>query len=357
MRNRTRSLLTLAGLAALGVLFAGPARADCSESDWKSCAGKPWVTGKPDTPLGEAWWPNKQWGPDDEAGSTNWFTKPEVVKRGIAEVATGKVYALGHPYTADMPLFGARKFVVRIPGSPTDGPFGANKLVYNDEFVATEIGQVGTQFDGLGHIGTQTGHDGDKAGMRFYNGRTMQEMASETGLKKNGIERLHPMVGRGVLIDVAGYKGVEAMEVGQEITMADVRGALQRQGMASFAFAPGDVVLFRTGWTKYWIKDNTKYNSGEPGIGIEVCHWLSDQVNAGGVGSDTWATEVVPNPDKACAFCAVHAQLLNRHGIVNHENLDLDALAADKVYSFLYVFAPVPIAGATGSPGSPVAVK
>src|SRR5260221_4425398 len=114
--------------------------ADCSPTSWQDWGGKPWVTGKLDTPIGEIWWPNKLWGAEDEAGSTNWFTKPEVVKRGLAEVTEGKVYALGHPYTSDMPMFGARKFVVRIPGSPTDGPFGANRMVYNDGIAATEIG-------------------------------------------------------------------------------------------------------------------------------------------------------------------------------------------------------------------------
>jgi kynurenine formamidase len=350
-------ILTLAGAVGVGVALASSAWAACGPDSWQECAGKPWVTGNMDTPIGQTWWPNKQWGADDEAGSTNWFTKPEVVKRGLAEARQGKVYRLGHNYTADMPLFGTRKFVIRIPGSPTGGPFGANKTVYNDEFVATEIGQVGTQFDGLGHIGVQVGHDGDKANMRFYNGRTMQEIGDENGLKKNGIEKLHPLVGRGILIDVAAARGVDAMEVGQEITVADVRNALQKQNMANFNFQPGDVVLFRTGWTKYWIKDNTKYNSGEPGIGMEVARWLSDTVQAGGVGSDTWATEAVPNPDPGCAFCAAHTHLLARHGIVNHENLDLDEIARERVYVFLYVFTPVPIAGATGSAGSPIAIK
>jgi kynurenine formamidase len=349
------AFLVAAMLATL--LAGGAAQAACDTTNWKDCADKPWMTGKPDTPIGEVWWPNKLWGAEDEAGSTNWFTKPEVVKRGLAEVSGGKVYSLGHPYTADMPLFGTRKFTLRIPGSPTGGPFGANKVVYNDEFIATEIGQVGTQFDGLGHIGIQIGQDGDKANMRFYNGRSMAEMGDGTGLKKDGIEKLHPMVGRGILIDVAGYRGVDAMDIGQEITMADVRGALQRQGIADMQFSPGDVVLFRTGWPKYWIKDNAKYNSGEPGIGMEVAHWLSDVVQAGGVGSDTWATEVLPNPDPLCGFCVVHAQLLVRHGIVNHENLDLSELARDRVYRFMYVFTPVPIAGATGSPGAPIAIK
>lgn len=346
-------------VAALFVALAAgtAAQAACDTDHWKECEGKPWVTGKAETPIGEPWWPNKQWGADDEAGSTNWFTKPEVVKRGLAEVTEGKVYSLGHPYSTEMPLFGSRTYTLRIPGSPTDGPFGANKMVYNDEYLSTQVGQVGTQFDGLGHIGVQTGAPGDKAAMRFYNGRTQAEIGSETGLKKNGIEKLHPMVGRGILIDVSAFRGVDAMDAGQEITMADVRGALQRQGMADFKFESGDVVLFHTGWPKYWINDNKKYNSGEPGIGMEVARWLSDEVHAGGVGSDTWATEVIPNPDPGCVFCASHTHLLARHGIVNHENLDLEPIAQAKVYRFFYVFTPVPFVGATGSPGAPIAVK
>jgi kynurenine formamidase len=308
------------------------------------------------TPIGEKWWPSKQWGPNDEAGSTNFYTDPEVVKRALAEAKEGKIYSLGHPYTADMPLIPTRSFQLRIPGTPTGGPMGSNKLVYHDEFVATEIGQVGTQFDGLGHVGVQVGEPGDQRNMRYYNGVTELEMANESGLKKNGVEKLHPIIARGILIDAAGLKGVDAMEIGQEITMADVRAALKRQGMEDFKFMPGDYIIFRTGWTKYWIKDNKKYNSGEPGIGMEVAKWMAEEVKVGGYGGDTFATEVIPNPDPACGVC-LHSYLITRNGIVNQENMDLEALARDKVYHFLYVFVPVPIAGATGSPGAPIAIK
>jgi kynurenine formamidase len=350
----TRVLFVTAGAL---ILTTGVAWADCTPETWQDCAGKPWVTGdKMETPLGERWWPNKLWGAGDEAGSTNWYTKPEVVLRAVAEADKGNVYKLGQDYDAEMPLFGARKFTLRIPGSPTGGPFGADQLIYHDEFVATEIGQVGTQFDGLGHIGIITGAAGDKNEMRYYNGATEAEMVPDPyGLKKNGVEKLHPIVARGILIDVAGAKGVDAMEGGQEITMADVKAALEKQGMADFEFAEGDAVLFRTGWMKYWKTDNAKFNSGEPGIGMEVARWLSDEVKAGVYGGDTWATEAVPNPDPACAFC-VHAHMLTRNGIVNQENMNLDQLAADHVYRFMYVYSPVPIAGATGSAGSPIAV-
>ncbi len=341
-----------AGIAGL-VGFAGPALAECSPENWKECKGKPWVTGDSmDTPLGDKWWPHPIWGEGDEAGSTNWYTKPEVVQRGLREADKGKVYKLGRPYEAKMPLFGTRKFSLLIPHRR--GPFGENRLISHQEFLATNIGQVGTQFDGFGHIGVQVGADGDQTEMRFYNGFTAHEIEDEGGLKKLGIEKLHPIVGRGILIDVAGAKDVE-LNRGYEITMADVRAALEKQGMADFKFENGDGVFFRTGWGRHWGTDNERFNSGTPGIGMEVARWLAEEVKAGVVGSDTWPTEVVPNPDKGCVFC-VHAFLITRHGIVNQENMNLDPLAEDKVYTFLYMYSPTPIVGATGSMAQPIAV-
>src|SRR5919106_946009 len=106
---------TLVAAASAFVLSTSVAWAECSEDNWQDCAGKPWVDGdKMETPLGSVWWPNAQWGEGDEAGSTNWYTQPEVVLRALAEADQGKAYKLGHPYSADMPLFGARQFVLRL---------------------------------------------------------------------------------------------------------------------------------------------------------------------------------------------------------------------------------------------------
>ena len=332
------------------VLCAAPAFADCEA--YRDLEGKAWVDGTcMETPLGERWWPHPIWGAGDEAGSTNWYTKPEVVARALALVKQNQVLKIGQDYTADMPLFGARQFSLRIPGGPTGAAVGRNQGLWNDEFLATEIGQVGTQFDGLGHIGVQIGPAGDKNQIRFYNGFTAQEILDAYGLKHLGTERLHPIVARGVLIDVAAARGVASMEAGGEITMADVRKALAKQGMADFALQPGDAVLFRTGWEKYWVVDNAKYNAGCPGIGIEVARWLAD-AKVGVTGADTWPVEVVPNPDADCQFC-VHTFLQARHGIVNQENLKLSGLAEAGVYQFAYLYTPVPIRGATGSTGSP----
>ena len=351
---RTTMAVVAMALGA-GVVAAGEARA-CSAEDWQDCAGKPWVVGETmDTPIGEAWWPHPLWGEGDQAGSTNWYTRPEVVNRGVAEADEGVVYRLGRDYDASMPLFGDRVFALRTQGSPTGGPFGANYVIWHDEFLATEIGQVGTQFDGLAHIGVQVGPTTDTSEMVFYNGFTEADIGGAYGMRALGTEHLHPIVARGVLLDIAGARGVERMEAGDEITMADVEAALARQGMADFTFMSGDAVAFHTGWGQLWGEDNATFNSGEPGIGAEVAKWLSDEVQAGVVGADTWAVEAVPNPDPACVFC-VHQHLIARHGILLQENMDLDGLIADEVWTYLYTYSPVPIAGATGSIGAPVAV-
>jgi len=299
----------------------------------------------------DKWWPSK-WGAEDQAGASNHIT-PAKVLDAAKWIKDGKIYKIGHNYESKMPLFGARAFTLRIPGSPTGGPFGDNRMVYHDEYVSTEIGQVGTQFDGLGHIGIQLGADGDKREMRFYNGHAAADFSDAYGLKKLGIENCKPFFTRGHLIDMVAVKG-RMMEAGEEISVADVRAALLKQNIAEADIKPGDAIFFHTGWGSLWGKNNDKFNSGEPGIGLDVANWVIEK-DLSLTGADTWAVEVVPNPDKTLAF-AVHATLQTKHGILNHENLAFDGLIADKKYQFVYIFAPLPIVGATGSPGSPIAV-
>ena len=336
-----RNFLTaglVGGAVAAGTLVAGVAQA-------QQVAQAPQLSDKP-------WWPHPKWGKDDQAGASNYMTPAKVLDT-VKLIKDGRVYRIGRVYESSMPKFGERAFTLRIPGTPTGGPFGANKLIYHDEFLATEIGQTGTQFDGLAHIGIQMGKDGDMNEMRYYNGVTEYEMASAYGMKKLGIEHVKPFFTRGHLFDVEAVKG-KMMEAGEEIKVADLRAALQKQNMQEADIKEGDAVFFNTGWGKLWMKNNDKYNGGEPGIGLEVAKWCVDK----GVcltGGDSWAVEVVPNPDKNLAF-AVHGELITKNGIFNHENLDFTGLIADRKYQFAYIFSPAPIKGATGSNGGPIAV-
>jgi len=242
---------------------------------------------------------------------------PEKVVEAVKLIKTGKVYRLGRVYEAGMPLRGQRTYKLTIPTVPTGGPFGKNKLIFNDEFVTSEIGQVGTQFDGLGHIGVLVGNEGDQNAMRFYNGLSAAEITSPYGLKKLGIEKLKPIFTRGVLLDIAGYKG-RMLDKGEEITIADVQGAMTKQGLTDLK--QGDAVLINTGWGTLWMKDNARFDSGAPGIGLEVAKWLVGKQIAY-VGSDTWPVEVNPNPDPDVRG-VVHQELTAKNGIFLHENLD-----------------------------------
>ena len=294
------------------------------------------------------WYPSV-WGKADQRGAANRLT-PQKVLEAVRLIRTGQVYQLGRLYEAGMPVYGTRHFSLRIPR--TSGPLGENQLTWHEEIVSGELGQVGTQFDGLGHIGVQVGVNGDKNEMRWYNGFSAQEMGSAYGLLKLGIEKLHPIIARGVLIDIQAIKGRD-MTAGEVITLADVKAALKRQGMSDFKLMEGDAVAFRTGWESHW-EDAATYNAGCPGIGMEVARWLADG-NVGVTAGDTWPVDAVPNPDPDCVFC-VHTFLQTRHGIVNHENLRLSELAEAGVYQFAYFFAPAPIRGGTGSMGTPVAM-
>lgn len=304
-----------------------------------------------ETPIGPKWWPSR-WGPEDQAGASNHVT-PQKVLEARELIRSGRIYELGRIYEAGMPMFGDRVFALRIPGAPTGGALGKNQVVWHDEYLTTEIGQVGTQFDGLAHIGVAVKGPGNKDEMRFYNGITETEMAGPHGMKKLGIEHVKPIFTRGLLLDVAGFKG-RMLAPSEEITVEDLAGTFRWQHVAGDQLRPGDAVFIRTGWGDLWMNDNAKYCGSEPGIGVAAARWLA-QRQVCMVGADNWGVEVIPNPDPALAF-PVHQELITKHGIFLQENLDLSRVAADRVYQFAYVMAPLPIKGATGSPGRPIAI-
>lgn len=289
----------------------------------------------------EKWYPSK-FGKDDQAGRSNLMT-PERAKAATKYIKQGKVISLARTYSAKMPLFGHRVFATRGTGGLAGGPLGDNNVIWMDDTLTAEIGQVGTQFDGLGHIGI-----GDK----FYNGITTKELFGPTGMKKLGMEHIKPFFTKGVLVDMVLYKGAP-MDGGQEISVADIEGALKKQGLSADSIGEGDVVMFHTGWSRYWIKDNKTYNGSVPGIGIQAGRWLANK-GVVIVASDTWPVEVVPNPNPRLAF-PVHQILLAQNGVFIHENAATERLAAAKVYEFAYIFNPLAVEGGTGSPGNALA--
>ncbi|MEM9442361.1 MAG: cyclase family protein, partial [Pseudomonadota bacterium] len=282
-----------------------------------------------DTPVAEKWWPSR-WGEGDQTGATNHMS-PEVTLDAASLIQTGKVYSLGRVYEYGMPLFGQRVFALRIPGAPTGGAFGKNQVIWHDEILTTEIGQVGTQFDGLGHIGARVGEVGDLNQEVFYNGYTTRDLQNSDaeagstvgayGLQKLGMENVRPFFCRGVMFDVMGLKG-RMLDAGEEISVADLQACLERQNMTEEDITEGCAALWRTGWgEELWMKDNARFNSGEPGIGVEAAEWLAAKGISVGA-ADCWAIEAVPNPDPNLAF-PVHQIFLTKNGIHILENVRL----------------------------------
>ena len=298
------------------------------------------------------WWPHPIWGKDDRAGGSNWITAEKVLA-ALRLAKTGKVYELGQVYEAGMPLYGQRTYSLTIP-APSGEAAGRNRLVGNEEVLTAQIGQVGTQFDGPGHVGIRLRMaDGAEKDV-YYNGFTWEEIQGGSGLREVGIEHVKPIITRGVLIDIAGFKGMAVLPPTYEVTVADVRGALARQGMSEGSIQPGDAIFFSYGWSAHW-KNPAVYQASQPGVGLEVARWIVDR-KPSLVGSDSSGLEVTPNPDPQLIF-PVHQELLTRNGIWNQENLHFEELLAERAYEFLFVFTPVRFKGATGSPGRPIAIR
>src|SRR5262245_7787562 len=235
-----------------------------------------------DAPFNEKWSPT-EWGADDKVGAPN-RTTPELVLKAVGLVKQGKVATLGKIYAADAPAFGTRSWKLFIPGMPTGGPFGGQKLVYNDEYVAAELGQIGTQFDGPGHIGVIT-----SKGLYYYNGRYLSDKGiSATGLGPLGVEHVGQkgFVCRGVLLDAVALRGC-TLPIPKEnsasdpgiVTDKDVQAMVQREGIAPIGI--GDCVFLNTGHGEIWSPKNwdtfdaaekarrtALFNSGAPGLGI-----------------------------------------------------------------------------------------
>lgn len=290
------------------------------------------------------WWPNILWGAGDQAGASNWIT-PEKIVKAMSLVKTGKTYELGNIYQQGMPMSGNRNYKLVIPAFPTH--IAPDNIVFNDEYISGELGQVGTQFDGLGHPGKVMKLSDGTVTEVFYNGFTKADMMDAYGLKKLGIENIKPIITRGLLIDLVGLKGVPTVQEGFELTLADVKAALSKEGISESWIEPGDAILFNFGWWRNWPNQWVMDGSKRPRINKDVVQWLIDK-NPSMVGSDAILDGEIFN---------VHTELTMKQGIFNLEWMKFQNISEDKAYQFLFIFTPLRLKGATGSPGRPLAIK
>ena len=281
-----------------------------------------------------------QWGAGDRRGSMNLMT-PERARAAAELIETGEMVELGRTLDQDIPFFGTRRFDIHLKRTFMNPQ--ANQRGSNEEVVVTEIGQVGTQLDGFTH---QT------IGDEIYNCVKFAELASRNGFTAMGVDEMGTIFTRGVLIDVAGQKGVEMLPDEYEITVEDLEAAIDEQGLE---LREGDAVLIRTGWGALWKVDNERYNASTPGIGVAAAEWLIER-NPILLGSDNWPVEVAPSKTLPSANLPVHQIALVVNGVHLLENLDLSVLAERGASEFAFVLQPIKVRGGTGSAVAPVAL-
>ncbi|SFP01608.1 Putative cyclase [Chitinophaga sp. YR627] len=288
-----------------------------------------------------AWYPSA-YGAKDEIGALNLLNQ-EIVMKAVRLVKTGKTYPLAVPVDKNLPAFRHRSFhLYNIqPGEQGGQTLGPNKFSFNDELVNGWTG-VGTQLNGIGHIGIDN---------VYYNGNRAADFVTVEGVKKLGIEKVPPIVTRGIVLDMVAYYGKPIVPGGTAFTIADIQAVLKKQGIS---IRKGDVVLFNTGWLELIGKDNKQFLEVEPGIGIEAARWLADQ-GIVAFGGDTWASEVYPNPKSNEEF-PVNQFMLAKRGIYNLELIDSRALVRDKVWEFLFVLGQPLYVGSTQVNINPVAI-
>lgn len=313
----------MAALLVSGVAVAG---ADASAQSWQ--------------PPPDAQRCPSKWGAADQRGSGN-HMKPESVLRAVKLIRTGEVFELGRVLRTDMPFSVGRRFEMHM--KRTNMNAGSNRRGSNEEVVFTELGQVGTQFDGFTH---QT------IGDSLYNCVKVDDVATRGGFTKLGIENVGSLITRGVLIDVAALKGVPMLGDTYPITVDDLQGALKRQ---KITLQPGDAVVVNTGWGALWDTDGGRYLKTNPGLTTAAAEWLAKQ-DPMLIGIDNGPVGVTPDPDPKLSN-PVHQIALVVHGIHLLENMKLDDLAQRQVYEFAFIMQPLKIQGATGSTVAPVAIR
>lgn len=297
-----------------------------------------------------------RWGADDEIGTLN-FVGPDQVRAAAALVRRGEVIQLSLPYDANGPQTAANRPnpQLLVTASGTDhvagrqslGPFGPAKgFGYSDDMIVMPT-QSGTQWDALSHIFFEG---------RMYNDRDAA-IATSTGSSANSIEKgLRRFAMRGVLLDVARWAGVDSLEPGHAISAADLDAVAEAERVR---VRRGDAVLVRTGFLGARRGRWGDYAGGSaPGLSLHTVPWLYEREIAA-IVSDTWGVEV--RPYEIDHFAPLHCVALVHMGLTFGEIFDLEALsahcAADGVYEFQFVAAPLPITGAAGSPLSALAIK
>ncbi|MGW0193935.1 cyclase family protein [Nonomuraea sp. NPDC003201] len=304
-----------------------------------------------------------RWGTDDVLGTLNFLDEAKRAQ-GARLIHRGTSFSLAQRFDSEGPQKGWRRRtnpVHTMLSSGLDAEFGPAEFPHGlggaDDVIFMPL-QASTQWDGLGHIFDH--------GMA-YNGRRASQVVTSEGDRHTGIETVADRIaGRGVLLDLGRALGAEGeLPDGFAITAEHLEATITAQGKTA-RVGRGDLLLVRTGQLTRARRGVAEghgwgdYAGGPaPGLSFTTADWLYAREIAG-IATDTWGFEVRPN-EFDVAFQPLHQVVIPHMGLFVGEMWDLDALAADcaadGVYEFLLVAAPLPVTGAVGAPVNPIAIK
>jgi len=287
----------------------------------------------------EAW---GRWGAEDERGALN-LIGPDETKRAVELVQTGEVVSLAQPLSTKMPFprhrCGMQHFMNRDGGDYAAGGRRPGGFQFSEDSVVMPL-HIGTHIDALCHAW----YDDE-----LFNGFPGNTIRSTTGAARLGVDKMPPIVTRGVLLDFVALNG-KPLAADHSIGRNELIEAAKASGAE---IRRGDAVLMRTGWLEAQTGVADVSFDMEPGIDVEAALWLA-QHDVALIGADNYAIEVLPFPS-GMVF-PVHQRLIRDYGVPLLEGLSLQALAQRGRPTFLLVASALPIVGATGSPLAPTAI-
>jgi kynurenine formamidase len=278
------------------------------------------------------------------------------VVRAAGLVRQGRMISLAAVRYPGMPLFpGHPPFQVlnyrtprgiRVTGAKPWGPVNDAGLGYMAEYVMA-TSHSGAHMDALAHMTV----DDD---MHWYGGGNADEHLTDFGPTYLDASTMPPFFTRGVLLDAAGHRGLACLPKGSPVDAAEMDAICAAEGVEVRA---GDVVAIRTGYMGLWPDAEAMAAHKTPGPDLSAARWLLERgVVATGTDTETYEVQPAPDPGPTGNPQPVHTLLLIQNAIYLMESLDLEALARERIYEFLFVALPVKIRGATGSMVDPVAV-
>lgn len=288
------------------------------------------------------------YGSDDEIGMLNLIdgkSRSAIISRTDAS----KVFDLSVDHFVGMPgWFGAgdqpyQIWMTHTPqGEIVANTMGVSKeandlVAYSGDSISMYT-HCGTHIDTFNHFG----YNGE-----IFNGFTAKDHLGSRAWEKCGPEKYPPIFARGILLDVAELHGVKTLPPSYGIGKADIEGCLKKQGLK---IVPGDVVLLRTGQMLVW--PDMAFTKNTPGLNREGAEYIAKH-GAIMIGADNLTLEQTPSAHEL-NFFPVHTYLLAEAGVPILEMVNLEEIAAEKLYEFAFFGACIKLRGATGTPMRPV---